>query len=70
VNYLQLRQMPHNVYITRAKSKSSDELYNDLRIYIWVRKPLIGAKDITTFIPAGCEFFGHITIKGKNRIYV
>lgn len=68
VNYLQLRRMAHNVYITRAKSKSNAELYDDIRIYIWVRKPLIRVKNMTTaFLPGVCELFGHLTIKGKNR---
>ncbi|KAG5336366.1 GDPP1 phosphorylase, partial [Acromyrmex charruanus] len=66
VNYLQLRQMAHNVYITRAKSKSNDELYNDVRIYIWVRKPFTGVKDITAILPGVCELFGHLTISGKD----
>lgn len=70
MNYLQLRQMPHNVFITRAKSKSNDELYNDMRIYIWVRKPLIGVKDTTAFIPGVCELSGHLLITGKNRICI
>jgi len=66
VNYLQLRQMAHNVYITRAKSKSNDELYNDVRIYIWVRKPFTGVKNITAILPGVCELFGHLTISGKD----
>lgn len=70
VNYLQLHQVAHNVYITRAKSRSNDDLYNDLRIYIWVRKSSTGIKDTTAFIPAVCEFFGHLSIRGKNNIYV
>ncbi|XP_011692440.1 PREDICTED: GDP-D-glucose phosphorylase 1 isoform X2 [Wasmannia auropunctata] len=67
VNHLQLRQMAHNVFVTRAKSKSNDELYNDVRIYIWVRKPLIiGMKNMPTFLPASCEFFGHLTVKDRE----
>ncbi|XP_012054368.1 PREDICTED: GDP-D-glucose phosphorylase 1 [Atta cephalotes] len=66
VNYLQLRQMAHNVYITRAKSKSNDELYNDVRIYIWVRKPFTGVKNITAILPGVCELFGHLTISDET----
>lgn len=66
VNYLQSRQMAHNVFITRARAKSNDEAYNDVRIYIWVRKPLIGSKDPAAFIPAACEFFGHLTFRDEN----
>lgn len=70
MNYLQLHQMAYNVFVTRAKSKSNDELYNDIRIYIWVRKPLTGIKDTTAFIPGVCELFGHLSLAGKNRIYI
>ncbi|KYQ47165.1 UPF0580 protein C15orf58 like protein [Trachymyrmex zeteki] len=66
VNYLQLRQMAHNVYVTRAKSKSNDELYNDVRIYIWVRKPFTGVKNITAILPGVCELFGHLTISDET----
>ncbi|EFN81306.1 UPF0580 protein C15orf58 [Harpegnathos saltator] len=41
VNYLQLQQIAHNVYITRAKLKPNDELYSDLRIYVWARKSCV-----------------------------
>lgn len=70
VNYLQLQQVAHNVYITRAKSRPNDDLYNDIRIYIWARKPFIGVKDTIAFIPAVCELFGHLSIRGKSNIHV
>lgn len=70
VNHLQLRRMAHNVYITRARSKSNAELYDDIRIYIWVRKPLIDPKDKTAILPGVCELSGHLTIRGKNRLYI
>ncbi|XP_011261105.1 GDP-D-glucose phosphorylase 1 isoform X2 [Camponotus floridanus] len=63
VNYLQSHQVAHNVYITRAKSGLNDDLYNDIRIYIWARKPSPGIKDTTAFIPAVCELFGHLSIR-------
>jgi GDP-D-glucose phosphorylase len=65
VNYLQACQVAHNLYITRAKSKADDELYDDIRIYIWARKKSTGVKDTTAFIPAVCELFGHLSIKGR-----
>lgn len=68
VNYLQLHEIAHNVYITRAKSKPNDELYNDIRIYIWARKTFVGVKDTITFIPAVCELFGHLSIGGEDNI--
>ncbi|XP_072753958.1 GDP-D-glucose phosphorylase 1 isoform X2 [Anoplolepis gracilipes] len=66
VSYLQSHQIAHNVYITRAKSRPSDDLYNDVRIYIWARKPSFGIKDTIAFIPAVCELFGHFSIKDEN----
>ncbi|KAL6444083.1 hypothetical protein ACFW04_001792 [Cataglyphis niger] len=66
VNYLQLQQIAHNVYITRAKSQPNDDLYNDIRIYIWARKPFIGVKDTIAFIPAVCELFGHLSIRDED----
>lgn len=69
VNYLQLHQIAHNVYITRAKLKSNDELYDDIRIYVWARKSCVGVKDTIAFVPAACEFFGHLSIRGKSEIH-
>ncbi|KAL0117749.1 hypothetical protein PUN28_008862 [Cardiocondyla obscurior] len=66
VNFLQLRQMPHNIFITRAKPRSGDELYNDIRIYIWARKPLPGIKNTTGFVPGACELFGHLSVSDEN----
>lgn len=66
INYLQLRQIAHNVYITRAKSKSHDKCYNDVRIYIWARKPITEFKNTFAFKPAACELFGHISIADES----
>ncbi|XP_033339356.2 GDP-D-glucose phosphorylase 1 isoform X2 [Megalopta genalis] len=65
IDYLQKSEIPHNVYITRAKTDSGEE-YQDIRIYIWPRKPSIGLKDASIFIPAVCELFGHLTIKSEE----
>lgn len=67
VNYLQLRQIPHNVYMTRAKSKSDEKWYDDVRIYIWARKPVSEIKNTVAFKPAICELFGHFSIAGKKN---
>ncbi|XP_076243074.1 GDP-D-glucose phosphorylase 1 isoform X2 [Calliopsis andreniformis] len=63
-DYLQRKQIAHNVYITRAKS--NNEEYGDLRIYIWARKFSTGIKDISAFNPAVCELFGHVTVKSEE----
>ncbi|CAK9832969.1 GDP-D-glucose phosphorylase 1 [Anthophora retusa] len=65
INYLQNAEVAHNVYITRAKLDSEGE-YEDLRIYIWARKPAKGSKDTAIFNPAICEFFGHLSIKSEE----
>lgn len=70
VNYLQLNQIAHNVYITRAKLKSNNESHGDVRMYVWARKSFVGAKDTTAFVPAVCELFGHLSIKGKCETHV
>ncbi|XP_076243071.1 GDP-D-glucose phosphorylase 1 isoform X1 [Calliopsis andreniformis] len=64
IDYLQRKQIAHNVYITRAKS--NNEEYGDLRIYIWARKFSTGIKDISAFNPAVCELFGHVTVKSEE----
>lgn len=64
VNYLQLHEVAHNIYITRAKLKLNDKLYSDIRIYVWARKSCVGVKDTIAFLPAVCELFGHLSIRG------
>nr|XP_012217504.1 PREDICTED: GDP-D-glucose phosphorylase 1-like isoform X4 [Linepithema humile] len=66
INYLQLCQIAHNVYITRAKSTSDDKWYNDVRIYIWARKSSTGIKNTIAFKPAVCELFGHLIIADES----
>jgi len=70
INHLQVHQIAHNVYITRAKSKSDDKCYNDVRIYIWARKSSNDIKNNIGFKPAACELFGHISIASKNKIHI
>ncbi|XP_076653350.1 GDP-D-glucose phosphorylase 1 [Halictus rubicundus] len=65
IDYLQKSEIPHNVYITRAKADSEED-YQDLRVYIWARKPSIGTKDTSTFVCAVCELFGHLSIKSEE----
>nr|XP_033200061.1 GDP-D-glucose phosphorylase 1-like [Bombus vancouverensis nearcticus] len=68
IDYLQNKQIAHNIYITRGKSniKENKEEYRDVRIYIWARKSTQGAKDIHAFNLAACELFGHLSIKSKE----
>lgn len=65
VNYLQENNVAHNVYITRSRTDCREEIYDDIRIYIWARKPSSGVKDTRTFIPAVAELFGHLSIRCK-----
>lgn len=66
VSYLQRQQIAHNVYITRAKTESTKEDYDDVRAYVWARKSHIDVKDTSLFNPAVCELFGHISIKTEE----
>ncbi|XP_033224404.1 GDP-D-glucose phosphorylase 1 isoform X2 [Belonocnema kinseyi] len=66
VNFLQNNDIAHSVYITRAKSKPSVKLFDDVRVYIWARKSVLGVKDTSAFIPAVCELFGHLSIKTQE----
>ncbi|KAK2580914.1 hypothetical protein KPH14_005983 [Odynerus spinipes] len=66
VTYLQRHQIAHNVYITRAKTKSTEEGYDDVRTYVWARKSHVDVKDTSLFNPAVCELFGHISIKTEE----
>lgn len=72
VNYLQENEISHNIYITRAcKSSTSDKIiFDDVRMYIWARKSSFGIKDTTAFIPAVCEFFGHLAIRSNKINYL
>lgn len=68
VNYLQKHQIAHNIYVTRAKTINSEEVYDDVRAYVWARKSHVDVKDTTLFNPAVCELFGHISIKSSYLI--
>lgn len=65
VSFLQASRVAHNVYITRAKLQPDRESYDDVRIYIWARRTSTGIKDTAAFIPAVCELFGHLSIRGR-----
>ncbi|XP_063994220.1 GDP-D-glucose phosphorylase 1 [Diachasmimorpha longicaudata] len=68
LNYLQTRNIAHNVYITRAKQSplSTECVYDDLRVYIWPRIWSTGVKDTRGFFPASSEFFGHLNIRNEK----
>ncbi|XP_035743381.1 GDP-D-glucose phosphorylase 1-like isoform X1 [Vespa mandarinia] len=66
VNYLQKNQIAHNVYVTRAKTINSKEVYDDVRAYVWARKSHFDVKNTTLFNSATCELFGHIFIKTEE----
>ncbi|XP_034946632.1 GDP-D-glucose phosphorylase 1 [Chelonus insularis] len=66
VKYLQEQLIPHNVYITRAKKSRESISYDDIRVYIWARKPNFGIKNTLGFLPAVNEFSGHLSIKTKE----
>lgn len=69
INYLQQKNIPHNIFITRALVKdlnTSDfnDLRNCVRVFIWARISS-GDKRMDKFSPATCELFGHLVFKDK-----
>lgn len=66
VSCLQKNEIAHNIYITRSKTDSNKENFDDIRIYIWARAPSYGSKNTEDFIIAACEVFGHLPIRSKS----
>ncbi|XP_058801334.1 GDP-D-glucose phosphorylase 1 [Phymastichus coffea] len=66
VAYLQLNEIAHNIYITRSKSNPDKLEFDDIRIYIWARRPNYGVKNTKDFIIAACEVFGHLPIRTQE----
>ena len=69
IKFLQDNELAHNVFITRAKCKPESEVFDDIRVYIWARKPSFGIKNEIAFVPAACELFGHIVARCKSIKY-
>lgn len=71
INYLQQKNIPHNIFITRALAKdlNIDDLNNSrncVRVFIWARTSS-GDKAMDKFSPATCELFGHLVFKDKSE---
>ncbi|XP_011500084.1 PREDICTED: GDP-D-glucose phosphorylase 1 [Ceratosolen solmsi marchali] len=66
VSCLQENQIAHNIYITRSKTDKDKDIFDDIRIYIWARKPSYGIKNTNDFIIAACELFGHLPIRSQE----
>lgn len=66
IEFLQGKNVAHNVYITRGKSNEEMEVFDDVRVYVWARKPIFGVKESASFLPAACELFGHLVIRGEE----
>lgn len=73
VKILQMKNVPHNLYITKGLdfvnstlSNSDKSHRNCLRIFIWARKPNWGTKELSAFNIAVCELFGHMVIKNET----
>lgn len=65
-SYLTSQNEAHNLMMTRSKLVKSDDL-SYIRVYVWVRKSNIGAKDATGFNPAALELFGCFIFKDVNN---
>lgn len=67
VKVLQENEIAHNVFITRGKSNPNEDLFDEIRIYIWARASSYGIKNTEHFNIAACELFGHFPIFCKYR---
>ncbi|XP_078592944.1 GDP-D-glucose phosphorylase 1-like isoform X2 [Branchiostoma floridae x Branchiostoma japonicum] len=67
-NYLQSHEIAHNVFMTRGTQFGEDanSPNRTLRVYLWPRRPVTGAKDDFVFNPALCELAGHLPIKVED----
>jgi len=52
-------QIAHNLFITRTKSGS-------IRVFLWTREPLFGAKNDQEINPAFCEYTGFFMCKTRD----
>ena len=53
------RNISHNVFISRSKGSV-------IRVFLWVRDPVFGAKNDSVINPAFCEFTGFFMCKTKD----
>ncbi|KAK3908189.1 GDP-D-glucose phosphorylase 1 [Frankliniella fusca] len=65
-SFLHSQNEAHNVTMTRSKLSESDKYLAYFRVYVWVRKPVVGAKVMSGFNPAALELFGYFTFKNEE----
>ncbi|XP_019631043.1 PREDICTED: GDP-D-glucose phosphorylase 1-like isoform X1 [Branchiostoma belcheri] len=67
-DYLQRHEIAHNVFMTRGTQFGEDanSPNRTLRVYLWPRQPVTGAKNDFVFNPALCELAGHLPIKVED----
>ncbi|KAL7301792.1 hypothetical protein TKK_0005780 [Trichogramma kaykai] len=63
---LKTNEIPYNIYITRAKTNVTNQVFNDIRTYIWARESCYGVKDTENLLIAACECFGHMNIRNEK----
>ncbi|XP_046411821.1 GDP-D-glucose phosphorylase 1-like isoform X1 [Neodiprion fabricii] len=66
VDRLHKSEIPYSVCLTRAKENIGDNVYEDVRVYIWGRKPGTRVTNRFDFAPSVCEFFGHLIITSRQ----
>ncbi|XP_034248913.1 GDP-D-glucose phosphorylase 1 [Thrips palmi] len=66
-SFLSSQNEAHNVIMTRSKLTESDQDLSHIRVYVWVRKSNMGAKDTTGFNPAALELFGYFMYKDADN---
>ncbi|EDO39439.1 predicted protein [Nematostella vectensis] len=65
-SYFVSNEIAHNLSICRGLGQGSDADSSAVRVYLWPRKPVIGAKDETGFNIAVCEMGGHLPIRTRT----
>ncbi|XP_046734178.1 GDP-D-glucose phosphorylase 1-like isoform X2 [Diprion similis] len=66
IDCLHKSEIPYSIYLTRAKENVGDKAYEDIRVYIWGRKPETVVTNRHDFVPSVCEFFGHFIVTSRQ----
>lgn len=61
-NWLSESDVAHNVFITRAAGPDGGDAMNHVRVFVWARESIMGAKDPGDFVMAVCELSGQVLV--------
>ncbi|XP_071041784.1 GDP-D-glucose phosphorylase 1 isoform X2 [Parasteatoda tepidariorum] len=66
IDFLIKEEIPHNLFFTRGKSFTDENVCSVVRIFVWARTAIYGSKNDYTFNAAVCELAGHIIVKEED----